>query len=144
MSKLFSRAKVCFEHAKSDYKKIYVDDCYLDSCCFSLQQSVEFLLKGIVELHGLRYAENHDIRANLNILNREQIEIPCEKELRVKADLLYRWETESRYKESFTAAVKDIEEVMAIVKSLFEYVEARMKKRELTEIEFPSHKLSDT
>lgn len=122
MSKLYSRAKINYEHALSDYKKINTNDCYLDSCCFNLQQCIEFLLKGIVELNGEQYAENHDIRANLNILNRMHVEIPCEKELRAKASLLYSWETESRYKESFIAAINDIEEVFEIAEKLMEYV----------------------
>lgn len=143
MSKLTSRAKVSFEHAQSDYLKIYEEDAYMDSCCFHLQQTIEFLLKAIVELNGLRYAENHDIRANLNILNRENISLPQEKELRSKADILYKWETESRYKDSFLAAVKDIEEVMTIAKVLFSHIESMLSERVCVETEFPNHKLSD-
>ncbi len=143
MSKLLSRAKVAYEHSKSDYLKIYEEDAYMDSCCLNLQQTIEFLLKAIVELHGFRYAENHDIRANLNILNRENIEIICEKELRAKADILYSWETESRYKDSFIAAVKDIEEVLSIASELFTYIEASITERTCIEIPFPDHKLLD-
>lgn len=113
-------------------------------CCFQLQQTIEFLLKGIVELNGLRYEENHDIRANLNILNREAIEIPCEKELRLMSDTLYKWETESRYKDSFIAAVKDIEEVMSYAKMLFDYVDSNISIRQEEEIEFPSSKLNSS
>ena len=144
MSKLLSRAKISYEHAQNDYTKIYENDCYMDSCCFCLQQTVEFLLKGIVEMQGLRYAENHDIRANLNILNREDINIPSEKELRSKADILYKWETESRYKDSFIAAIKDIEEVMECIKALFTYIESFVSEREVTEIPFPDSKLTNT
>lgn len=142
MSKLFSNAKVYYEHAESDYKKIYENDSYMDSCCFHLQQTIEFLLKGIVELNGLRYAENHDIRANLNILNRENIDLPCEKELRLKADTLYKWETESRYKDSFIAAIKDIEEVMECAHVLFKYIESSIHERIAEEIPFPDHKIN--
>lgn len=144
MNKFYSRAKIYFEHAKSDYTKIDIDTCYLDSCCFLLQQSLEFLIKGAVDLLELDCSENYDIRTNLNILDQRHIDIPLLKEINRNINMLYIWKNDSRCKESFTAAVKDIEEVMAIVKSLFEYVEAHMKKRELTEIEFPSHKLSDT
>lgn len=143
MSKLFSRAKIAYEHAQSDYLKIYEDDAYLDDCCFHLQQTVEFILKGIVEMNGLRFAENHDIRANLNILNRAEISISCEPELRAKAEILYRWETESRYKDSFIAAVKDIEEIMECIKVLFTYVEANILMRDAEEKPFPDRKLSN-
>ena len=141
MSKLLSRSKIALEHAIADYAKINNDDCYLDSCCFNLQQCVEFLLKGIVEMNGLQYAENHDIRANLNILNKQNIEIPCEKELRILASTLYSWETESRYKESFIAAIKDIDEVFVIAKELINYSCSQIEMITVEEVEFPDGKL---
>ena len=70
MSKLLSRAVVALENAEHNYGKIELDDCYLDACCYNLQQAIEFSLKFLVEMTGQQYAENHDIRANINILNR--------------------------------------------------------------------------
>ena len=141
MSKLLSRSKVSLEHAKSDYEKINNNDCYLDSCCFHLQQGIEFLLKGIVELNDAQYAKNHDIRANLNILNRLNIEIPCEKELRSMASTLYTWETESRYKESFIAAIKDIEDIFDIADALMQYACSKIEEIDVEENDFPAKKL---
>lgn len=141
MSKLLSRAKISLEHAKTDYNKITNNDCYLDSCCFHLQQCIEFLLKGIVEMNGTLYAENHDVRANLNILNRINVEIPCEKELRSFASTLYCWETESRYKESFIAAIKDIDEILEIADILTEYIHSKINVMTIDEKEFPDKKL---
>ena len=141
MSKLFSRAKISLEHARSDYSKINQNDCYLDSCCFHLQQGIEFLLKGIVELNDESYAENHDIRANLNILNRINVNIPCEKELRYMASTLYSWETESRYKESFIAAIKDIDDAFEIAKCLTEYVLSNIKPANVVEVKYPDERI---
>lgn len=142
MSKLLSRSKIALEHALADYNNIDKNDCYLDSCCFHLQQAIEFLLKGIVEMNGIQYAENHDIRANLNILNRMNIEIPCEKELRMMASTLYSWETESRYKDSFIAAVKDVDEVFEIAKKLSAYAYSMVDVIEVQEVEFPEGRLT--
>lgn len=141
MSKLLSRSKISLEHAKTDYLKINTNDCYIDSCCFHLQQAIEFLLKGIVEMNGAAYAENHDVRANLNILNRIGVEIPCEKELRVLASTLYSWETESRYKDSFIAATKDIDEVFEIAEKLSNYTFSLINTLTVEEAEFPDQKL---
>lgn len=141
MSKLLSRSKISLEHAKTDYLKINTNDCYMDSCCFHLQQAIEFLLKGIVEMNGAAYAENHDVRANLNILNRIGVEIPCEKELRVLASTLYSWETESRYKDSFIAATKDIDEVFEIAEKLSNYTFSLINSITVEEAEFPDKKL---
>lgn len=141
MSKLFSLAKINFEHAQMDFNHIYEDDCYLEACCFALQQCVEFQLKGIVELHGLQYAENHDIRSNLNILNRNEIEIPCERELRHMASTLYQWETESRYKDDFVAAIGDVKDVISYAEALFDYIAGFIEIAEVTEVTFPDSKL---
>lgn len=54
---------------------------------------------------GQQYAENHDIRANLNILNRVNYHVTNEDKLRNMASTLYSWETESRYRDSFVAVI---------------------------------------
>ena len=120
MSKLLSRAVVALENAEHNYGKIELDDCYLDACCYNLQQAIEFSLKFLVEMTGQQYAENHDIRANINILNRVDYHISNEKELRSMASTLYSWETESRYLESFVAVVEDVEEAFKCARALVE------------------------
>lgn len=141
MSKLFSIAKINLEHARADYQKLATDDCYLETCCFSLQQSIEFLLKGIVELHGETYAQNHDIRANLNILHRIDVQIPYEKEIRGMANTLYQWETESRYKDSFMAAVADVEEAFIYAQALLECALNNIEINDVQEEKFPDKRL---
>lgn len=118
MSKLLSRAEVSFDNAEHNYNKINIDDCYLDACCYNLQQSIEFSLKFLVEMTGQQYAENHDIRSNINILNKVDYHIKNEKELRNMASTLYSWETESRYRDSFVALIEDVEEAFVYAKDL--------------------------
>lgn len=118
MSKLLSRAIVALDNAEHNYKRIQQDDCFMDACCYNLQQSIEFSLKFLVEMTGQQYAENHDIRANLNILNRVDYHITNEKQIRAMASTLYSWETESRYKESFVAVVADVEEAFLYARAL--------------------------
>lgn len=130
MSKLLSRAHVSLENAEHNYGRIGLDDCYMDACCYNLQQSIEFSLKFLVEMTGQQYAENHDVRANLNILNKMDYHVPNEKELRNMASTLYSWETESRYRDSFVVAIEDVEEAFVYARSLL--MEA--KKKVMTEI----------
>lgn len=118
MSKLLDRAIVALDNAEHNYSRIQYNDCYLDACCYNLQQAIEFALKFLVEMTGQSYAENHDIRANLNILNRVDYHVSNEKELKNMASTLYSWETESRYKESFVAVLDDIELAFGLAKSL--------------------------
>lgn len=121
MSKLLSRSAVAFENAEHNYSRISIDDCYLDACCYNLQQSIEFSLKFMVEMTGQQYAENHDIRANINILNRSDYHVIFEQELRNMASTLYSWETETRYRDSFVALIEDVEEA-------FKYAGALLKE----------------
>ncbi|MDO4961671.1 MAG: HEPN domain-containing protein [Eubacteriales bacterium] len=127
MSRLLSRAKVALENAEHNYKLISKDDCFLDACCYNLQQAVELSLKFLVEMTGQQYAENHDIRANLKILNRVDYHVSNEAELRNKASTLYSWETESRYRESFVAVISDVEEVFALARALVDEAESKIR-----------------
>ena len=135
MSRLLSRAKANYLMAEYIYTRVGEDDVYMDSCCYSLSQTIELALKFIVEMTGNNYAENHDIRANLNILSRASFELPFESELRNKAKLLYEWETESRYKESFVAAYADVDEVRALAKDILDFAESLITPIEVEPVE---------
>ena len=124
MSRMLMRAKVKLENARHSLSKIDVDDAYMDDCCYNLQQSIEMILKAIVELNGEQYAENHDIRSNINILNKLGIEIPSQKELRNMASTIYSWETESRYRECFVALKDDINDALKIAEDLIKYADS--------------------
>ena len=142
MSKLLARAKVKRENAENSYKKMGEDDAYQDDCCYNLQQSIEMVLKAIVELHGGQYAENHDVRSNLNILSRMEVEVPDQKEIRSLASTIYGWETESRYKDDFVSMKEDIDDARIIADHLIEYCESLIKETEPEYLEvIPDKKL---
>ena len=121
MSRMLARAKVKLENARNSYLKIDTDEAYRDDCCYNLQQSIEMVLKAIVELYGEQYAENHDLRANINILNRKDINIPLQTEIRNMASTIYGWETESMYLDSFVALNEDIKDAFEIADTLIKY-----------------------
>jgi len=128
MSKLLSRAEVALDNAEYNYGRISIDDCYMDACCYNLQQSIEFSLKFLVEMAGQQYAENHDIRANINILNKLGYHVTDEKELRNMASTLYSWETESRYRDSFVAVVEEVEEAFVYARNLLNEAQNKVRK----------------
>lgn len=121
MSKLLNRAKVKLHNALRDYDEIAQDDAYLDDCCYNLQQAIEMSLKFIVEMHGEAYVLNHDIRAQLNKLDNLGVNIPHHSELRNMAVTLNSWEAESRYKDSFLAAIEDIDAAKTYAIDLIRY-----------------------
>lgn len=128
MSKLLSRAEVALENAEHNYRMIHIDDAFLDACCYDLQQAIELSLKFLVEMTGQQYAQNHDIRANMNMLNRVDYHVSYEAELRNMASTLYSWETETRYKESFVAVLEDVENAFVYARAIVQ--EARSKIKE--------------
>jgi len=123
MSKLLSRAKVKLENAETNFLKIGQDDAFLDETCYNLQQSIELTLKYIVEMNGEEYIETHDVRAQLNILAKNKIEIPFEDKIRNMASTINSWEAESRYNDNFTAVIEDVNEAREIAKEIIAFAD---------------------
>ena len=123
MSKLFARAKAKRANVINSYQQMSLDDAYIDECCYNLQQGIEFCLKYVVEMLGESYVETHDIRAQLNMLKKLNVESPCEKELRMLASTLNSWEAETRYNDNFVALIEDIDYAIVILDKLISYSE---------------------
>ena len=129
MSKLLARAKAKRESANHSYNNMSIDDAYIDECCFNLQQVIEFSLKYLVEMAGEHYIENHDIRAQMNILKRLNKFIPCEEKLRYMASTINSWEVDTRYNDNFVALLEDIDEAREIADELIDYCEKQVQMR---------------
>ena len=127
MSKLLARAKAKKSSAENSYNNMSLDDAYIDECCFNLQQAIEFTLKYLVEMAGEHYIENHDIRAQMNMLKRIDKYFPCEEQLRSLASTINSWEVDTRYNDNFVALLEDIDDAMKIADELIEYCEKQVK-----------------
>ena len=127
MSKLLARAKAKKSSAENSYNNMSLDDAYIDECCFNLQQAIEFTLKYLVEMAGEHYIENHDIRAQMNMLKRIDKYFPCEEKLRSMASTINSWEVDTRYNDNFVALLEDIDDAMKIADELIEYCEKQVK-----------------
>ena len=121
MSKSLNRSKVTLRNAKNDLLYLNDDDAYLDDCCYNTQQSIEFVLKYLVELTGVSYVMSHDIRAQLNKLSKD---IPYFDKLWLMAPTINSWEDNSRYKDNFVALRQDVDEAIAIAEALISYAES--------------------
>lgn len=129
MSKLFSRSKSRLESAVRDLRSIASDDSALDGACFQLQQSLEFAIKYMFECTGHKYPWGHSVRDLIDSLE-NVISIPEELSVfKDKADLYTKWETDSRYLDSFVATVKDAKECVIRLKSLHDYIDRTYHKR---------------
>lgn len=123
MSKLFKRAKSCLYTAKCCWQMRKEDDAFVDKACFDLQQCMEFCLKALVELNGETYVQNHDLRAQLNKLNKKGVNLPVFVEIAQNAATFNSWETESRYKDSFVALSQDVDLAFRICEDLITEIE---------------------
>lgn len=143
MSKLLRRAKVKRINAESSYKRISEDDAFLDDCCFNLQQAIEMTLKYLVEVHGGVYVENHDIRAQLNVLAKMKVNVSVANTLRLMADTINSWEASTRYKDNFIALIEDIDTVRNLADELLQSAEVcTMRQEQMQEMQvFPTKKL---
>ena len=128
MSKLLARAKVKRKNAESNYLEISTDDAFLDICCNDLQQAIEYTLKYCVEMTGQAYVENHDVRAQINLLINAGVEVPCLDKLRHIAPMLLEWEASSRYNDNFVALIEDINEAREIADALISYADSLVVK----------------
>ena len=131
MSKLYSRAKVRLHSAENNWKMRKEDDAYIDVACFDLQQSIEFSLKALVELHGESYAQNHDLRAQLNKLAKLNVNYDVFQKIAQNASTFNSWETESRYKDSFIALEKDVQLAIQISRELLAIVEKELNNTKI-------------
>lgn len=142
MSKLLRRAFVNRENAESNYQKIALDDAYLDSCCYNLQQSIEFALKYAVEMCGQKYVENHDIRAQLNLLKKIGVEVPNADLLRQNAQTFNDWEASARYMDNFIALIEDIDIARKCADDLLSFLKKGSIENDLNRMSaFPDKKL---
>lgn len=135
MSRMLTRAKHRLIGAKNYRTYAGNDDSFVDSLCFDVQQSLEFVLKALVELHGADYVENHDIRAQLNKLDSLGVEVPYAQELRNMSVTINSWETESRYKDSFIATLSDVDKVIFITEELINFADSFIQVETLTEVD---------
>lgn len=123
-----ARAKVKRDNAEYNYQRISVDDAYLEACCNDLQQAIEFTLKYCVEMTGQAYVENHDVRAQINLLDNAKADIPCKDRLRQLAPMLLEWEASSRYNDNFVAMIEDIDDAREIADALIAHADALVIK----------------
>ncbi len=142
MSKLLRRAKTKLNNANNSFQKIAEDDAYADDCCYNLQQCIEFTLKYLIEINGSRYVENHDIRAQLNLLKKISVSVPMEKDLRLFAATLNSWEDEARHNDDFVSSEEEMQDAFSIANALVSFADTAVTQKKLEKMDsFPSERL---
>lgn len=111
--------------------KIEINNTVLiDMCCYDLQQAMEFILKGLLELNGIEYNKTHDVRAHIQQLYslRDKELDDILNEISLRASTFNEWQTKSRYMDSFYALETDIEKAIEICSRLITHIETQYLK----------------
>ncbi len=118
-----SRANIYFESALDNWRKIGVDDTYLDNTCFNLSISIELSLKYLYEYSGIHYPRQYDIKTLLSGLSGLMSNYCYYNELVSESDTITRWYTESRYLDDFVAVIDTVCKVINYTRSLLKFCE---------------------
>lgn len=119
MSKLLSRAKSCFEAGQFLWRGRHIDDGNVDMSCMNIGFSIEFCLKYLLELNGIRYSSNHNIYGLVGLLPSGYTTAPWFQSLNTNAIYFADWCVKSRYLDSFSVTSTLMDEAVEIFNQLY-------------------------
>lgn len=128
MSNLYDRHRTWLKFSKEALQQIADDDSMLDAAAFNAQQSLEFLMKHIIDECGGKYQKTHNIRVVTGIMN-ELFTFSRVREILSMADTITSWEAESRCGQGVIAIVNDIKLCHELIEQLdMEWIAYRNKE----------------
>ena len=111
MSTLLGRSNVSFEMSKDALSKVTMDDNYMDWACFHAHQSLELLLKHIIESNGMQSPKTHSIDDLLVYAKTSGFSYSDAEELSNLSYEINKWETTSRYGKGIKTTVNKVQVV---------------------------------
>lgn len=131
---MVKKSKVWLSYSKDSLEKYKsgAGDEWLDGACYNAQQSIEFLMKGILLGYGIYFGRDgldkrlgHDIAFILEQLNNTGFTFDRYEDLDMLAITLTSWEEKGRYGEGIRTSVQTLHRVYKIYDSLLEsYLES--------------------
>ncbi|MCD7817877.1 MAG: HEPN domain-containing protein [Lachnospiraceae bacterium] len=95
--RLFKRAWLDFKAAENLLAVPMNDEAYINNVAYHLQQAVEKTLKAFLECTGVTVPNTHDIDKLVRMSNNNGSCVAITEWIEDKADMLTRWETDTRY-----------------------------------------------
>ncbi|MCC8164293.1 MAG: HEPN domain-containing protein [Lachnospiraceae bacterium] len=126
--RLFRRAYMDYCAAVNLLKIPENDESYLNNVAYHLQQSVEKTLKAFLECVGVTVPNTHDIDKLVRMSRDNGSRVILTEWVKEKADMLTRWETDTRYDMDYYVELERIQEGVAGVR---EFLELNGLKKEL-------------
>lgn len=99
-------------------QKKSTDEYFLTLVCYLYQQSIEKLLKALLELRGIKYPFTHDIIDLYMKCTENGYTLPAE--LEDYGAVITTWESKSRYSASIKVTLKQLDAAENIYKQLLE------------------------
>lgn len=123
MSRLFDKSKVYLNSAKYTFKCFSDDDMYLTKTCFDIQQSIEFVIKYLLEENAIKYPRTHDLHVLLELLPYNIKSYAIFNKIKINAAMYTKWEAEARYNDDFFVLIDDIKEAITLTDQLIKFVD---------------------
>jgi len=95
--RLFRRAYLDWRAADNLLKTPENDEAYMNTVAYHLQQAVEKTLKAFLECVGVTVPNTHDIDKLVRMSKNNGSRVLLTEWIEEKADMLTRWETDTRY-----------------------------------------------
>ena len=116
MCHIINRSKVSLKKSK-DALETYLNcngDEWLDSACYDAQQSIEFILKGILLEYGISFDKTHDIGYLLDKLGGTDVNFEKKDDLYRLSTTLTSWEESGRYGTGIRTSVQTVQRIHII------------------------------
>lgn len=118
MSNLYDRYRRWLKISKDSLADATFDDAALDAAAFNAQQSLEFLIKYILDCKNIEYKKTYDIDNILRLLLDTGFDFDLRDKALLMADKITKWESESRYGSGVSTVKMSIEECHDIIDSI--------------------------
>lgn len=104
--------------AKSNYTILQqtLDDAFLSSTCFYIQQALEKFLKFKLEMVGVSHVSGHNLRRLCELLDSRNV--TYDKRILPYLREVSEWAVESRYNANFIADRTTVSEVLSIIEDM--------------------------
>ena len=128
--RLFRRAYLDYRVAENLLKVPENDEAYMNTVAYHLQQAVEKTLKAFLECAGVTVPNTHDIDRLVRMSGNNGSRAVITEWVEDKADMLTRWETDTRYDMDYCV---EKEKVLKGLKEVKHFLEINGLKDELRE-----------
>lgn len=120
-SELVLCAKKDFDAVNKLMDKKSTDEYFLTIVCYLYQQSIEKLLKALIEMSGSKYPFTHDLVVLYSICIEKGYDLPIEIE--DFGAVITTWEARTRYSASIKVTIRQLEIAESIYRKLLSIAE---------------------